>query len=186
MPNKPCHYHGSIRGVLGLLGQAAPGSYPPLEMRLRASPWLAGVQVPLAVSILISSDFLQMRPLVDECLKFVGEHLTEIVKLPIDLSCLKDKMVLQLAKVSSWTLPRCAVNQNASLKLEREGVSVSPLLGRLTHPTRETRSNSLSYQRPRPVWSTFSAPVTDQLDRKTHFPPHGRCSLKTMDFHPFP
>lgn len=56
-------------------------------------------QVPLAVSILISSDFLQMQRLVEECLRFVGEHLTEIVKLPIDLSCLGDKMVLQLAKV---------------------------------------------------------------------------------------
>lgn len=56
-------------------------------------------QVPLAVSILISSDFLQMQRLVAECLGFVGEHLTEIVKLPIDLSCLSDKMVLQLAKV---------------------------------------------------------------------------------------
>ncbi len=55
-------------------------------------------QVPLAVSILISSDFLQMQRLVAECLGFVGEHLTEIVKLPIDLSCLSDKMVLQLAK----------------------------------------------------------------------------------------
>lgn len=51
------------------------------------------------MSILISSDFLQMQRLVAECLKFVGEHLTEIVKLPIDLSCLSDKMVLQLAKV---------------------------------------------------------------------------------------
>lgn len=55
--------------------------------------------MPLAVSILISSDFLQMQRLVEECLRFVGEHLTEIVKLPIDLSCLGDKMVLQLAKV---------------------------------------------------------------------------------------
>lgn len=61
--------------------------------------FLGARQVPLAVSILISSDFLQMQRLVEECLRFVGEHLTEIVKLPIDLSCLGDKMVLQLAKV---------------------------------------------------------------------------------------
>ena len=63
--------------------------------------WLYCRQVPLVVSILISSDFLQMRRLVGECLAFVGEHLAEIVKLPIDLSCLSEKMVLQLAKVTS-------------------------------------------------------------------------------------
>lgn len=68
------------------------------------------LQVPLAVSILISSDFLQMQRLVAECLGFVGEHLTEIVKLPIDLSCLSDKMVLQLAKVHIYLLGAgCAV-----------------------------------------------------------------------------
>ncbi|CAM9734134.1 unnamed protein product, partial [Discosporangium mesarthrocarpum] len=57
------------------------------------------LEIPSAVSILISSDFLQMHRLVGECLRFVGDHLSEIVKLPIDLSCLTDGMVLQLAKL---------------------------------------------------------------------------------------
>ncbi|CAN0188526.1 unnamed protein product, partial [Ectocarpus sp. 8 AP-2014] len=73
------------------------------------------LQVPLAVSILISSDFLQMQRLVAECLGFVGEHLTEIVKLPIDLSCLSDKMVLQLAKIV--TLDQLAVAKDRKDKL---------------------------------------------------------------------
>ncbi|CAM9777974.1 unnamed protein product [Scytosiphon promiscuus] len=73
------------------------------------------LEVPLAVSILISSDFLQMQRLVAECLKFVGEHLTEIVKLPIDLSCLSDKMVLQLAKI--MTLEQLAVARDRKDKL---------------------------------------------------------------------
>lgn len=59
------------------------------------------LQVSTVVSILISSDFLQMRRLVDECLAFMGGNITEIVKLPIDLSCLSDKVLVQLAKVSN-------------------------------------------------------------------------------------
>ncbi|CBN79296.1 conserved unknown protein [Ectocarpus siliculosus] len=81
-------------------------------------PDMAGpppLEVPLAVSILISSDFLQMQRLVAECLGFVGEHLTEIVKLPIDLSCLNDKMVLQLAKIV--TLDQLAVAKDRKDKL---------------------------------------------------------------------
>ncbi|CAM9300693.1 unnamed protein product [Ectocarpus sp. 12 AP-2014] len=81
-------------------------------------PDIAGpppLEVPLAVSILISSDFLQMQRLVAECLGFVGEHLTEIVKLPIDLSCLSDKMVLQLAKIV--TLDQLAVAKDRKDKL---------------------------------------------------------------------
>ncbi|CAM9292811.1 unnamed protein product, partial [Hapterophycus canaliculatus] len=73
------------------------------------------LEVSLAVSILISSEFLQMQKLVAECLKFVGEHLTEIVKLPIDLSCLSDKMVLQLAKI--MTLEQLAVARDRKDKL---------------------------------------------------------------------
>ncbi|CAM9547483.1 unnamed protein product [Ectocarpus sp. 13 AM-2016] len=81
-------------------------------------PDIAGpppLEVPLAVSILISSDFLQMQRLVAECLGFVGKHLTEIVKLPIDLSCLSDKMVLQLAKIV--TLDQLAVAKDRKDKL---------------------------------------------------------------------
>lgn len=64
-------------------------------------PKSAVLQVSTVVSILISSDFLQMRRLVDECLAFMGGNITEIVKLPIDLSCLSDKVLVQLAKVSN-------------------------------------------------------------------------------------
>lgn len=77
-----------------------------MRMRCLACWHGRSVQVPQAVSILVSSDFLQMRRLVDECLGFIGDHLSEIVKLPIDLSCLSDRIVLQLAKVRfvAWSL----------------------------------------------------------------------------------
>ena len=38
------------------------------------------------ISILISSDFLQMRVL--ECIDFVIENLHDVVRLPIDMNCL--------------------------------------------------------------------------------------------------
>lgn len=40
------------------------------------------------ISILISSDFLQMKVLVQECVDFVIENLHDVVRLPIDMNCL--------------------------------------------------------------------------------------------------
>lgn len=51
----------------------------------------------IVVSILISSDFLQMDALVEICLQFMAQHLTEIIKLPIDLSCVSEKLLNKLA-----------------------------------------------------------------------------------------
>ena len=40
------------------------------------------------ISILISSDFLQMKILVEECINFVIENVHDVVRLPIDMNCL--------------------------------------------------------------------------------------------------
>lgn len=50
------------------------------------------------ISILISSDFLQMNDLVKQCLEFTAKNLEEVVKLPIDMSCLSQNLLKQLAK----------------------------------------------------------------------------------------
>eukprot|EP00736_Rhodelphis_marinus_P004435 Rmarinus@m.7656 len=53
------------------------------------------------VSILISSDFLKMARLVEDCIQFVHEHLNEIVRLPIDLNCLNNEILTRLANLTS-------------------------------------------------------------------------------------
>lgn len=50
------------------------------------------------ISILISSEFLQMQELVGQCLEFVAHNLEEVVKLPIDMSCLNQGLLKQLSK----------------------------------------------------------------------------------------
>ena len=40
------------------------------------------------ISILISSDFLQMKMLVLECIDFVINNMSDVVRLPIDMNCL--------------------------------------------------------------------------------------------------
>ena len=55
----------------------------------------------IVVSILISSEFLQMDALVDICLHDISTRLNEIIKLPIDLSCISDKLVNRLAAMTS-------------------------------------------------------------------------------------
>ncbi|OMJ85002.1 hypothetical protein SteCoe_13777 [Stentor coeruleus] len=51
------------------------------------------------ISILISSEFLQMQELVTQCLEFVAKNLEEVVKLPIDMNCLNQNLLKQLSKL---------------------------------------------------------------------------------------
>jgi hypothetical protein len=50
------------------------------------------------ISILISSDFLQMQDLVKQCLEYTARNLEEVVKLPIDMSCLNQNLLKHLSK----------------------------------------------------------------------------------------
>ena len=49
------------------------------------------------ISVLISADFLQMKPLADHCIEFLRSSLPEVLRLPIDLSCVSDTLLTQLA-----------------------------------------------------------------------------------------
>ncbi|KAJ1445029.1 hypothetical protein M885DRAFT_502875 [Pelagophyceae sp. CCMP2097] len=49
------------------------------------------------VSILISSEFLEMDRLVEHCLHFMASNIEEILRMPIDLACVSDALVTRLA-----------------------------------------------------------------------------------------
>jgi hypothetical protein len=49
------------------------------------------------ISILISSDFLQMMILVDECIDFVVKNLHDVVRLPIDMNCLSNNLTKRIS-----------------------------------------------------------------------------------------
>ena len=49
------------------------------------------------VSILISSNFLQMRDLVNDCLQYFKSHISDVVRSPINLSCVSDDLVEKLS-----------------------------------------------------------------------------------------
>jgi len=51
------------------------------------------------VSILISADFLQMPDLVQLCLAYFKQNASDVLRLPIDLSCLNDELLSELAKL---------------------------------------------------------------------------------------
>jgi len=55
------------------------------------------MDIKTAISILISSEFLQMDGLVDESLDYVNENLQEILLLPIDMNCMNSNLVKRLA-----------------------------------------------------------------------------------------
>jgi hypothetical protein len=51
------------------------------------------------VSILISSEFLEMGKLVTECLRYVHDNINSIIKMPIDLNCINTKLLARLSKM---------------------------------------------------------------------------------------
>jgi len=50
-----------------------------------------------AISILISSDYLKMNKLVDECLDYFISNINEILRLPIDMSCISAPLQRKIA-----------------------------------------------------------------------------------------
>jgi hypothetical protein len=51
------------------------------------------------ISILISSDFLGMARLVDECVKFIKDNLSDVVRLPIDMNCLNANLIKKISSI---------------------------------------------------------------------------------------
>ena len=49
------------------------------------------------VSVLISADFLQMSALTGVCIQYLRGAIHEVLRLPIELSCLTDGLLTQLA-----------------------------------------------------------------------------------------
>lgn len=50
------------------------------------------------ISILISSDFLKMKELVQECICYVVSNLHDVVRLPIDMNCLNAGIIAQISE----------------------------------------------------------------------------------------
>ncbi|KAL0211967.1 hypothetical protein RCL1_005593 [Eukaryota sp. TZLM3-RCL] len=50
------------------------------------------------ISVLISAEFLQINELVDDCLEYLIRNLNQVLRLPVDLSCLSDSLVSNLSR----------------------------------------------------------------------------------------
>jgi hypothetical protein len=59
------------------------------------------LEVKNSISILISSDFLQMGNLITESISFVAQNLQEIISLPIDMNCMNSVLIKKLAALVS-------------------------------------------------------------------------------------
>eukprot|EP00668_Euglena_longa_P038580 GGOE01049614.1.p1 GENE.GGOE01049614.1~~GGOE01049614.1.p1 ORF type:complete len:540 (+),score=142.95 GGOE01049614.1:133-1752(+) len=57
------------------------------------------LEVKVAVSILISSHFLQMEDLVEIALQYIATHLQDVLRLPIDFSCITEPLMKKLASL---------------------------------------------------------------------------------------
>lgn len=55
------------------------------------------------VPILVSASFLQMEPLLVDCLSFCHAHLNDVVKASANLSCLNDDIITRLAAMFTNT-----------------------------------------------------------------------------------
>jgi len=51
-----------------------------------------------AVTILIPAEFLKIDRLVRECLDFIGEHIEEIARVQVDMSCINTNIIREMAR----------------------------------------------------------------------------------------
>lgn len=51
-----------------------------------------------AVTILIPAEFLKIDRLVRECLDYIGEHMEEISRIMVDMSCINTNIIREMAK----------------------------------------------------------------------------------------
>lgn len=51
-----------------------------------------------AVTILIPAEFLKIDRLVRECLDFIGEHIEDISRVQVDMSCINTNIIREMAK----------------------------------------------------------------------------------------
>lgn len=56
------------------------------------------LQVNNVIPILISADFLVMGRLIEDCISFIVKNLSEIVKIPIDMSCLNQSALKSISE----------------------------------------------------------------------------------------
>lgn len=56
------------------------------------------LEVSTVIPILISADFLVMHSLIEDCVNFVVKNISEIVKIPIDMSCLNQAALKSISK----------------------------------------------------------------------------------------
>ena len=80
------------------------------------------IEVKNSVSILISSDFLQMAGLVEEALCYVSKNIAEIIQLPIDMNCMNSALIKRLAgKISLYDL-NDLVDKSRRFKSEKKKI----------------------------------------------------------------
>lgn len=92
--------------------------------RRQEADWHPRLSLDNIASILVSSEFLQMDDLVDDCARFISARLQEFVMLRVDLSCLSDASVARIAdKCSAEQLHRLQDPKDKILsKLQRNKV----------------------------------------------------------------
>lgn len=84
------------------------------------------LQINNVIPILISADFLVMGRLIDDWISFIVKNLTEIVKIPIDMSCLNQSALksisesVTLEELDAWKDPRDSLQSKLFMhKLEQ-------------------------------------------------------------------
>lgn len=87
------------------------------------------------IPILVSAAFLQMEPLLNDCLLFCHEHMNEILRTSTNLSCLNDSVLTRLAAMYT--------NTEVELIKDRKDKIQSRLFCKLIQSLAETEPESV-------------------------------------------
>ncbi|GAB9464598.1 hypothetical protein Gpo141_00002027 [Globisporangium polare] len=70
-------------------------------MQQSEAEWKPRIALENIASILVSSEFLQMEALVDECVRFITTRMQQFLQLRVDFSCLSDATIAKIADCCS-------------------------------------------------------------------------------------
>ncbi|OWZ20321.1 hypothetical protein PHMEG_0005269 [Phytophthora megakarya] len=71
-------------------------------MHQHSHEWRPRMTLENIASILVSSEFLQMEELVEDCVEFISGHVQEFLMLRVDFGCLSDSTI---TKIASYCTP---------------------------------------------------------------------------------
>lgn len=126
----------------------------------------------LAVSLLISSNFLKMHNLQNVCLNYIHDNISDVVKIPIDMGCINQELMVRLSDL--FTLNKLSLIEDPKDRI------TSTLFFYKLKDLFDQKNSTAQMQScstlPRPSSALAAAKMHDPIRRQPHYSTVMKCT----------